>query len=224
VKLAVTMDLPVISQRERDEPAPGGAPTDDKARQILDGARRVFLTQGFDGASMNDIARAAGVSKGTIYFHFDSKETLFEALIWDERKQQAEQLWQLSDTDSDMATALSGWGHALLSLMVSESMTAQVRTVVAVAAKFPRLGQAFYESGPKFGTERLAAYFARQAQAGKLDAPDPHLAAVHFIQLCQGDVVKQKMFCAIDDVSEARISDTVDAAVKVFMKAYGPSR
>ena len=57
-----------------------------KVRQILDGARKVFLNLGFDGASMGDIARAAGVSKGTLYVYFENKAELFSALIADERK------------------------------------------------------------------------------------------------------------------------------------------
>ena len=52
-----------------------------KRRQIIDGARRMFLAQGFDAASMNDIAREAGVSKGTLYVYFKSKEELFEAIV-----------------------------------------------------------------------------------------------------------------------------------------------
>jgi len=44
-----------------------------KRRQIMDGARAVFLAQGFDAASMGDIARKAGVSKGTLYVYFDSE-------------------------------------------------------------------------------------------------------------------------------------------------------
>ncbi len=47
----------------------------------MDGARSVFLAAGFDGASMNDIARSAGVSKGTLYAYFNSKDELFEAII-----------------------------------------------------------------------------------------------------------------------------------------------
>src|ERR671933_163026 len=66
-----------------------------KRRQILDGARRVFLAQGFDGASMGEIARAAGVSKGTLYVSFDSKEALFEALTIEEKNDLAEVLFQL---------------------------------------------------------------------------------------------------------------------------------
>ena len=69
-----------------------GAVDSAKARQILDGARTVFLAQGFDAASMNDIAREAGVSKGTIYSYFPSKDALFAALIREDKRQQAEQL------------------------------------------------------------------------------------------------------------------------------------
>ena len=57
-----------------------------KRKQIIDGARRVFIDMGFDAASMNDITRAAGVSKGTIYVYFANKEELFEALIECERQ------------------------------------------------------------------------------------------------------------------------------------------
>ena len=57
-----------------------------KVRQILDGARDVFLRLGFDGASMGDVARAAGVSKGTLYVYFENKSELFSALIADERR------------------------------------------------------------------------------------------------------------------------------------------
>jgi AcrR family transcriptional regulator len=197
---------------------------DDKARQILDGARRVFLAQGFDGASMNDIARTAGVSKGTIYFHFDSKEALFEALIRAERGQQAEQCCDIDidENDPDVAGALTHIGHSLLTMMMTPEIIAQVRTVIAVAAKFPRIGRAFYETGPKYGQERLSAYFTKQHEAGRIDAPDPNLAAIHFIQLCLGDIHKRLMFCPEDAISGAEIERSVSAAVAVFMRAYAP--
>jgi AcrR family transcriptional regulator len=197
---------------------------DDKARQILDGARRVFLAQGFDGASMNDIARAAGVSKGTIYFHFDSKEALFEALIRAERGQQAEQCCEIDidENDPDVAGVLTRMAHSLLTMMMTPEIIAQVRTVIAVAAKFPRIGRAFYETGPKFGQERLSAYFSKQHVAGKLDAPDPDLAAIHFIQLCLGDIHKRLMFCPEDPVTSTEVDRTISAAIAVFMRAYAP--
>jgi AcrR family transcriptional regulator len=54
---------------------------DGKRRQILDGAMHVFLDKGFDAASMSEIARAAGVSKGTLYVYFADKQTLFDAIV-----------------------------------------------------------------------------------------------------------------------------------------------
>jgi len=195
---------------------------DEKARQILDGARRVFLAQGFDGASMNDIARAAGVSKGTIYFHFESKEVLFEALIRAEQRQQAEQCCVVDEHDPDVAAVLTRLGRSFLTMMMAPEIIAQVRTVIAVAAKFPRIGRAFYETGPRHGHDQLCAYFAKQHKAGRLNAPDPDIAAIHFIQLCFGDIHKRLMFCPLDAIGDEEVERTIESAISVFMHAYGP--
>ena len=71
-----------------------GAENRAKRRQILDGARKVFLESGFDGASVNDIVRETGVSKGTVYAYFPSKERLFETLVFEDRRDQAERLFE----------------------------------------------------------------------------------------------------------------------------------
>src|ERR1700733_2116897 len=132
--------------REDAEAGPESA----KRRQILDGARRVFLADGFDGASMNDIARVAGVSKGTLYVYFDSKETLFGALIRENRQQQAERL-QIPADAPDPRAALAAWGRELIAVMTQPEMIALIRIVIGATAKFPSLGRTFYESGPCYG-------------------------------------------------------------------------
>ena len=73
----------MLDSLRRGRPAAGQDPA--KRQQIIEGARRVFIDMGFDAASMNDITREAGVSKGTIYVYFANKEELFEALIEEER-------------------------------------------------------------------------------------------------------------------------------------------
>src|SRR5450432_2525045 len=93
------------------------APDSAKRRQIMEGARRVFLADGFDGASMNDIARVAGVSKGTLYVYFESKEQLFEALIRDERRKQAERLMETSFATNDVRAVLFDFGCRLIEMM-----------------------------------------------------------------------------------------------------------
>ncbi|HMJ97699.1 MAG TPA: helix-turn-helix domain-containing protein, partial [Reyranella sp.] len=73
--------------QERDTAAAEG--DGQKRLQIIDGARAMFLAQGFDGASMGEIARKAGVSKGTLYVYFDSKEDLFQVVAHEECLAQA---------------------------------------------------------------------------------------------------------------------------------------
>ena len=136
---------------------------------MLDGARRVFLSAGFDGASMGEIAKAAGVSKGTLYTYFESKEALFEALILEERAGLAEALFRLDPDDPDTRAVLApAWVAASSSMMVRPEHVASVRMVIGAAEKFPRIGQVFYEAGPRQGIARLGAYLERQAAAGRL--------------------------------------------------------
>ena len=195
-------------------------PNDDKARQILDGARQVFLRDGFDGASMNDIVRAAGVSKGTLYVYFPSKEALFAALIRHDKRQQAEQSCNWDGEPVDLREALMRVGRSFMTMMARPDHVAQVRTVVAVAQKFPVIGRAFYEAGPKFGAERLERLLARYAERGDLDRADLARAAIDFTQLCQGDISRRLMFGVAETIPPKEIETTVAAAVDVFLRAY----
>ena len=121
-----------------------------KVRQILDGAREVFLNAGFDGASMGDIARVAGVSKGTLYVYFQNKAELFSALIADERKR-AKRDFHLDPDSADIAGELRRYGENLLGYIASLRNIQSVRTVIAIAEKFPKVGQDFYRDGPERG-------------------------------------------------------------------------
>src|SRR5262249_22377170 len=78
-----------------------------KRRQIIEGARAVFLTQGFDAASMGEIARRAGVSKGTLYCYFQSKEELFAVVVQGSCSMQAEALLALDPSDHDVEAVLT---------------------------------------------------------------------------------------------------------------------
>ena len=140
---AAARHSPLAEARVADG-APGEAHDGSaKRRQIMEGARTVFLASGFDGASMNDVARAAGVSKGTLYVYFDSKEQLFEALIREQRRQQAERLTELSLDSRDVRGVLLSFGCRLIEIMSRPDTLAQVRMVIAASAKFPSLAAHF---------------------------------------------------------------------------------
>jgi AcrR family transcriptional regulator len=207
--------------------APATAPTDTEAlegnakrRQIMDGAWAVFLAAGFDGASMNDVARVAGVSKGTLYVYFDSKEKLFEALIREERRRQAERLAVLAPQNGEPRAVLRDFGCRLIEMMVRPEHLAHVRTVIAAAGKFPQLGKAFFEAGPRFGVNCISDYLRSKTEQGVLDIQDFELAAWHFLDLIQGGKFKSLLFRMIEEVSPAEIAATVEAGVDVFLRAY----
>jgi AcrR family transcriptional regulator len=183
----------------------------------------VFLAEGFDGASMNDIARAAGVSKGTLYVYFHSKEQLFEALIREERKQQAERLVFPGDP-GDARQLLGEFGRRLIEIMTRPETVAHLRVVIAATGKFPRLGQAFYEAGPCHGVRNLATQLEKLCASGALEIDDTQRAAQHFIDMCKSGVFMPVLFGVAETVAPAEIESAVDAAVEVFMRAYGAPR
>ena len=203
---------------ERDAPEDGA-----KRRQVMDGARAAFLNAGFDGASMNDIARAAGVSKGTLYAYFDSKEQLFEALIREDKEQQAERLCVFPPEGGDPAALLREFGCRLLEMTMRPEAVAQVRVVIATTPRFPRLGQAFYEAGPAYGVGRLAEQLEAFSQRGALNVANPVLAARQFINLCCADFHKQVLFGVVEAPTREAIEAAVDQTVELFLKVYGPS-
>ena len=194
-----------------------------KRRQIMDGARSVFLGSGFDGASMNDIARAAGVSKGTLYAYFNSKDELFEAIIRGEYAQSAERLCTFR-REGDAREMLMDFGVRLISRMAEPGTRALARVVIAAAEKFPNVGRAFYEAGPLYGATRLAAELENLEKSGALKVPDSERAAWQFVDLCQSYVYKRLLFGVVDSISREDIEASVEAGVDVFMKAYGASR
>ena len=199
-------------------------PESDKRRQILDGARQVFMGAGFDGASMGEIARTAGVSKGTLYVYFDSKEALFEALTLEEKRGLAEALFLLDADDPDVAAVLTRLGTTYLIEMVRPEHVAVIRMVIGACEKFPRFGQAFFEAGPAMGVTRLTAYLDAQVAAGRLNAADTNLAAKHFLHLCQAGLLTRLLFHAGDPVTREEIDYRIREAVRVFFAGYGPGR
>jgi len=156
--------------------APQLAQDSAKRRQIVQGARSIFLAQGFDAASMNDIAKAAGVSKGTLYVYFDNKEQLFEAIVHEECLAHAEGAFNVDASDHDVEKILRRLGVAYIEFLCSPEKASALRTVIAIADRMPDLGRRFYEAGPARGIAKLAAYLAAQVEAGVLVVEDCEIA------------------------------------------------
>ena len=191
-----------------------------KRRQILEGARAVFLGKGFDAASMGDIAREAKVSKGTLYVYFNSKDKLFQAIVEEERQTQAEQVFALDSNDHDVEAVLSKLGRDFACFLGDLHRISSLRTVIAIADRMPELGKRFYETGPACGIARVARYLEDQVAAGVLATDDCELAAAQFLDSCLSMTFKPLMFNASGPASKERIDHVVGTAVRTFLAAY----
>src|SRR5258705_10335192 len=121
-----------------------------KRRQILDGARKVFMDLGFDGASMNEIARSAGVSKGTLYVYFADKNRLFEAIVAEETLERDKVVFNF-DPGCDVETTLRKFGQAYISLQCRPGGGSAVRTGMAISQRMPEGGRRFHWKLPRKG-------------------------------------------------------------------------
>jgi AcrR family transcriptional regulator len=201
-------------------PATAGEDDSAKRRQIIEGARAVFLSQGFDAASMNDIARAAGVSKGTLYVYFKDKEQLFEAIIDEECVVQAEGIFELDHNDHDVEAVLTRLGFGYVGFLCRPEKASAIRIVIAIAERMPELGRKFYESGPAKGIRKLADYIAAQVDAGVLVVPDCEVAAAQLMEAYQAMLFKSMVFNFAREPGPEQIERVVPTAVKVFLAAY----
>lgn len=190
-----------------------------KRKQIIDGACRVFLAQGFDAASMGAIAREAGVSKGTLYVYFKSKEELFEAIVEEQCREQAEQIFTL-DLEAAIESELRRLGEQLARFLCRPGGLSSLRTVIAIADRMPELGAKFYQSGPARGIASLKRYLDAQVSAGILRPHDTEVAAAQFIDSCLSLTFKPMLFSFAGPPTDAQIAYVVDVAAHTFMAAY----
>ena len=198
---------------------PFGEEDSSKRRQILDGARKMFMDLGFDGASMNEIARAAGVSKGTLYVYFADKSRLFEAIVEDEALEKGKIAYNL-DPGRDVETTLREFGRAYIGSMCRPGGGSSIRTVMAIAERMPDVGRQFYENVLAKTINGLADYLQAHVGPGDLAIDDCGLAAAQFIQMCQATLFLPFVFQAEPAPSAERIARVVDSATRIFLQTY----
>jgi AcrR family transcriptional regulator len=199
-----------------------------KRRQILEGARKMFMDLGFDGASMGEIAKAAGVSKGTLYVYFVDKCALFEAIVEEESIEQGKVAFNL-DPERDVRTTLHEFGEVYIAMICRPGGGSAIRTVMAIAERMPEVGRRFYERVLEKNINRLADYLAAHvargehggAYGGELAIDDCQFAASQFMLMCQASLFLPFIFQAAPAPSPDRIKEVVDSAVQMFLAAYG---
>ncbi len=191
-----------------------------KRRQILDGAYRIFMQQGFDATSMGDIAREAGVSKGTLYVYFDSKERLFQELVREEKARQFPAIFAINPNETDVRAVLTRIGRQFARFITQSHVVMAMRTIIAMAERMPDIAIEFFDSGPRQCANQLADYLRAQIATGSLAMADVDLAAAQFLELTQATLSRPPLFGIQEPLSDERIDAVVDSAVNMFLAAY----
>ena len=194
-----------------------------KARQILAGAKSIFLERGYEGTSVKEIARRAQVSKATIYNYFPDKQTLFAAVVNGECQKQSQRIFDIDRNGEDMEPLLSDIALHFVEFSLSPFAHNVFRIVIAEAPRFPELGQAFYDSGPALCKKRLGEFLAQAVKDGELAIADADLevAADQFLQLCKVDLFYQQLLGIKSNPTQSEIQRIAHSAVATFLKAFG---
>jgi TetR/AcrR family transcriptional repressor of mexJK operon len=205
---------------------PDGGRTVQKHRAILDAAREVFLTSGYRGASMDEVAAIAQVSKVTVYKHFSDKRSLFTSVITsaiDEAEQATHSLVDRLGQSTDLAKDLRTFARQHIIEVTQPHLIQMRRMIIAEAGRFPELAQAWHRSGPERAHAILAKQIKQLTARGLLQASDPLLAAQHLNYLILSVPANEAMFSArAEPYSRSRLRRYADEAVRVFLAAYAP--
>nr|RDS97203.1 TetR/AcrR family transcriptional regulator [Cereibacter sphaeroides f. sp. denitrificans] len=193
-----------------------------KMPQVLEGARTIFLRDGFEGASVDDIARAAGVSKATLYSYFPDKRLLFLEVAKAECLRQAEETVALITADLAPRAVLTLAATRIVAFVLSDFGIRTYRICVAEADRFPELGHEFYESGPALVRQRIVDYLAQAVGRGELAIDDLELAADQFAELCKADLFNRIVFGVGSAVGEPERQKVAQGAVEMFLARYAP--
>ncbi|WP_215745304.1 MULTISPECIES: TetR/AcrR family transcriptional regulator [Gluconobacter] len=194
-----------------------------KREQILKGAGTVFLANGYEGASMSRIAQMAGVSKGTLYNHFDGKASLFSAFFEEQARCRLAPIEALSRGEGQsIRVTLVRFADMVVHLLVSPVALGLYRIIVGEVDKFPNLADTFWRYGFDRTLSNLTEYLTRSVARGELDIADPRLSAEQFMLMCQVSIVQRRRFGLPVDDSDAAIAKFAAFTADSFLKMYEP--
>lgn len=202
----------------------------ERRRQaITRAAAEVFLRRGYLGATTDEVAAHASVSKQTIYKHFADKQHMFAEIILDTTVQVADglssavasTLRDAQDTQ-DVRKALRDLAGSFLDVLLQPEVIRLRRLVIAEADRFPEIARAWFDRGFDRALVVLGEALRGLAGRGLLhNLSDPALAAYQFAGLVMYKPMNQVMFAGTDAPPPAgQLSRIADSAVDMFLAAY----
>ncbi|MEJ2610162.1 MAG: TetR/AcrR family transcriptional regulator [Candidatus Thiodiazotropha sp.] len=199
----------------------GRPKSEAKAEAILNAATKLFLAKGFQGTSMDAVAREAGVSKQTVYSHFANKETLFVACI-DAKVAHYGFDEAAGVDDSDLRQALLTIVHRFTDLLFDSEVVAVYRVVLSESTGQPQLASLFFDNGPKRTKSAICEFLRQQVAKGRLRIPKERLlyATVQLLNMSVGIFQWSLLFGLQDSVDDSELAAHLERAVDDFLTLY----
>lgn len=204
-------------------PSGPGRPKDLAKRQaILDAAKRLFVSMGYASTSMEAVAAEAGVSKLTVYSHFNDKETLFSAAVIAKCEEQVPQLFFEWPDGVPIENVLLNIARGFHQLINSDESVNLHRLIMALGSQDPQLSKVFYEAGPLRMLSGMERLLTKVSQCGALDIDKPRHAAEHFFCLIKGAANFRLLYGCGEPLDCDAAEGHVQEVVGLFMRAYRP--
>ncbi len=202
-------------------PAPRGRPKDpDKRAAIMEAAKHLFSRHGLDGVSMDALAAKAGVSKLTLYSHFESKDELFQTAVGEKCQEHTPPDFFDAHSPLPLRERLRAIGRGFVALVMSPEALNLYRMMAAQAGSGSKLGRLFFEAGPEKNLERFSVLLRHAHAAQELKVPDARRAAGHFFCLLQGVPHLRVIVGESKSIPPRELNAHVDDVVEVFLRAY----
>jgi AcrR family transcriptional regulator len=192
-----------------------------KSAQMLEAAQQLFAEAGYESVSMDLIAKMAGVSKATLYAHFDSKEKLFGAILESESARIDEGMPIPEVFADDAEAVLRRFAHGLARFFVGGRGLEIYRLFVTDLHRFPDLVRRFHAIGPMALRSRLARLLKQMSERGALSIDDVELAADHLMSLVQGRLPFDRAI-GLPPPARAELERHVESALRLFLRGYAP--
>ena len=200
-----------------------GRPKDLAKRQaILDAAKTLFLSHGYANTSMDAVAAEAGVSKLTVYSHFNDKETLFSAAVMAKCEEQLPPLFFELPAGIAVEKVLLNIARGFHQLINSDESVNLHRLIMALGSQDPKLSLIFFEAGPQRMVQGMERLLTQIHDSGALSIDLPRNAAEHFFCLIKGAANFRLLYGCGEPLGEEASESHVREVVGLFMRAYRP--
>ncbi|RNF33609.1 TetR/AcrR family transcriptional regulator [Paracoccus methylarcula] len=193
-----------------------------KIDQVLDGAWRIFQRDGYAGAGVDDIARAAGVSKATLYAYFPDKRLMFQQTMQMALERNRTTPLESVPPDLPAASGLPRITAEITGWLNSDHEIRLFRLAIGEANRFPAIARGYHDRFETLLGQPLRDRLEIFVKRGDLEIEDTALAARQLIRLC-GLAVLDRAAARAADTDEAAVLRSAEMAATMFLRAYCPA-